>query len=156
MIKGPQWFSSSFGSPSNAVTREQWILETLRAVVRKEKPPTPAVDAWPREDWKTDDWGPDSKSRIYKLFCVVEQTNQSEPRPELEPPPPDRDPVIEVDKSARKSNVKYTPFGGVLAPLGSPVLEGASLVVYTAYLHAYSSYRRGTFGGTPSDRDFGP
>lgn len=45
---------------------------------------------------------------------------------------------------------------GVLTPLGSPVLQGASLVVYSLYLDVYYPRRRGTLDESSPNRDFGP
>ena len=61
--------------PLYGMTREQRILETVRATVPNKRPPDPAkndIDGWKPEDWKTDSWGLDSKSRVF-IFCTIEQ-----------------------------------------------------------------------------------
>lgn len=97
-----------------------------------------------------------------------------ESRAELRPVSKDTDPIVEVEKCRslesgyekpkscpndriRNRGVEYTrKLEGVLAPLGSPVLQGASLLVCLAFPNAYHPCRRGTLDGTPSDRDTGP
>lgn len=59
-IKGPESFRSTPGT----MTREQRILKTVLSTFRNEKAPSPAVNNWPGENWNTDGWGLDSKSRV--------------------------------------------------------------------------------------------
>ena len=76
--------------PLYGMTREQRILETVRATVPNKRPLAPAkndIDGWQPEDWKTDSWGLDSKSRVL-IFCTIGQAihNASEQNSSLSPP----------------------------------------------------------------------
>ena len=155
------------------MTREERIQRTVLATVRKKVAPTPVATGWVGEEWKTENWGLDSKLPVLNLGDF-KRTYYSETRAELKPPPSKRDRIVGVrepedselglggfglrrNDRTRKGDVEYTRrLEGVLTPLSSPVLQGASLLVYLASLHAQGFHRRGTFVGTPSNRDFIP
>lgn len=171
--KGLQSFHSTRGSSENTMTREERIQRTVLATVRKKVAPTPVATGWVGEEWKTENWGLDSKLPVLNLGDF-KRTYYSETRAELKPPPSKRDRIVGVrepedselglggfglrrNDRTRKGDVEYTRrLEGVLTPLSSPVLQGASLLVYLASLHAQGFHRRGTFVGTPSNRDFIP
>jgi len=156
--------------PSRAKTREGRILETVWTTFRKKKAPTPVAIDLSNDGWKAENWGLDSTLRVLNIRNT-EQTDHNETRAELKPPPSD---LVEVEKSESSAwgsvepklwssgrtcgndDMEYTRrVEGVLTPLSSPVLQGASLSVYPAFLHAYGFSRRGSLDGTPSGRDSG-
>lgn len=151
---------STLKNLSSAMTREERILETILATIPKKEGPTSVASGWPGEDWKGDSWGLDSESSALNLGSV-EQTYHSETRAELKYPPSDRgfggSGLESGGVGTRKSGAEYTrQLEGVLTPLGSPVLRGASVSVYLTSSHAYGVYRRGSVDRTASDRNLGP
>lgn len=165
--KKSRWSDSTLKNVSSAVTREERILETMLATIPKKEGPTSAVSGWPGEDWKGDSWGLDSEPFALNPGSVG-QTYHNETGAELKYPPPDRDfiggsglesggakPLSGV--STRKSDAGYTrQLEGVLTPLDSPVLRGASVLMYLTSSHTYGVYRRGSVDRTASDRNLGP
>ena len=164
-VKRPQ------SPPTNWVpmTREEKILKTVWVASCAKKSPTPVVLNWPREVWKTDDWGLDSESPVFHLGSS-EQADHNETRTGLKPPPSD---LVEKSGSSKSGfgesesrsrgparkigDVGHTRrLEGIFTPLSSPTLQGASLSVHPAFLHAHGFYRRGSLDGTPSGRDFVP
>ena len=150
-IKRPDSFDSTLGKPSNEMTREERIQMTVLATVGSKKALTPSASNWPGEGWKTDSWGLDSGSLVSNLGST-ERTDHDETRAELKPPPSDRDHIVAVQSSESRSKRSKSRarsrkrirdgkctrrVGGVLTPLGSAVLQGASLFVYLAFLRAY-------------------
>lgn len=156
-IKKSQSYDSTLRNVSNAMTREERIREAVLGTIHKKEALTPAASNWPGENWKTESWGLDSESPVLNLERA-EEIYHSETRAELEPPPSDRDPIAGIKKLGDSKKSKPRPSGrrqksdgeynrrfeGVLTPLDSPVLQGASSPVYLACLHAYGFYRRGS------------
>ena len=60
--KGPGSPHPTLEKPRNAMTREQRIRDTVWATFRGKQPLTPGASHWSPEDWKTENWGLDSKS----------------------------------------------------------------------------------------------
>ena len=151
-IKGPGSFDSTLGKPSNEMTREERIRMAVLATVGNKKAQALSASNWPGEGWKTDSWGPDGGSFVLNVGST-ERTDHDETRAELKPPPSDdRNHIVAVQSSkSRSKKSKSRARGwkricdgkctrrveGVLTPLGSAVLQGASLLVYLAFLRAY-------------------
>jgi hypothetical protein len=151
-IEGLQSF---IGKPSNAKTRQKRVRKTVLAAIRNDAAPALTASSWPGEDWKAEGWGQDGEPRN---FGNAPKTHDGGMRVELKPPPSHQDLSTKVKNSAsseltletselvrssgrtRESDVEYTRrVEGVLTPLGSPVLQGASLLVFIASLHAHGS-----------------
>lgn len=167
-IEGQQ---SSLGKLSNAKPCEKSVGKTVLAI-HNDPAPAPGSGSWQGEDWKTDSWGQDGKPWN---FGNKPQTPHGGMRVELKPPSSDRDlsPKFEESTSSelisealglvrsgrrtRESDIEFTRrLEGILTPLGSPVLQGASLWCLLLSYTLTALHRRETFDGTPSDRDIGP
>lgn len=64
---GPKSSRTAHKKPRKAMTREQRILKTVLNTVRDKQRPNPTTygaGSWPVENWSTDGWGLDSKSRV--------------------------------------------------------------------------------------------
>ena len=86
---GQKLSHSTRKSPSNAATREQWILKTVLNTFRNKRRPCPTTKSthnWPAENWSTVGWGLDSKSRVSN-FSTIEPTDRNEPGQNSNPHP---------------------------------------------------------------------
>ena len=92
--KSPHYTRKNPSNSTNSTTREQRIIKTVLNTVRNKRKPystTKRTNDWPAENWSTDGWGLDSRSRVLNLG-TIERTDHKVPvqssnlRPQIEVP----------------------------------------------------------------------